>query len=35
MDHAFLGGWDVRKEPLTTIVVTDEGVALLDVPVGG
>ncbi len=32
MDHAFLGGWDVRKEPLTTTVVTAEGVALLDVP---
>jgi len=32
MDHAFLGGWNVRKEPLTTTVVTVEGVALLDVP---
>lgn len=32
MTHAHLGGWNVRKEPLQTTVVTDDGVTTLDVP---
>lgn len=32
MDAAHLGGWDVRKTPLTTNVIGDDGVTQLDVP---
>ena len=32
MRHAKLGGWNVRKEPLTTTVLSADGVASLDVP---
>ena len=32
MNHAKLGGWNVRTEPLTTTVVGDDGVTILDVP---
>ena len=32
MQHAKLGGWRVRKEPLTTTVLTPDGVSSLPVP---
>lgn len=32
MEHASLGGWNVHKEPLTTTVVTYDGVSTLTVP---
>lgn len=32
MEHAHLGGWNVRKEPLQATLVTDDGVTTLDVP---
>jgi phage/plasmid-like protein (TIGR03299 family) len=32
MRHARLGGWNVRKEPLTTAVLTTDGVSTLQVP---
>ena len=32
MEHAHLGGWRVRKEPLQTVVVGADGVDTLDVP---
>lgn len=32
MEIAHLGGWNVRKEALTTTVITDDGVTTLEVP---
>ena len=32
LEHAQLGGWQVRKTPLTTTVITDDGVDTLEVP---
>lgn len=32
MQHAYLGGWNVHKEPLTTTVLTYDGVSTLTVP---
>ena len=32
MNHAKLGGWQVRTEPLTATVVGDDGVTTLEVP---
>ena len=32
MEHARLGWWNVRKEHLQAVVVTDEGVSKIDVP---
>lgn len=32
MEHAKLGGWNVRKEALQTTVLTADGVSTLDVP---
>lgn len=32
MNHAHLGGWHVRKEPLQTTVMNESGVTTLDVP---
>lgn len=32
MQHAFLGGWNVRKSPLTTSVLSAEGVTTVEVP---
>lgn len=32
MQHAFLGGWNVRKSPLTTSVLSPEGVTTVEVP---
>src|SRR6476659_1594702 len=32
MQYAKLGGWNVRKEPLTTTVITGDGVSTLSVP---
>jgi hypothetical protein len=31
MQHARLGGWHVRKEPLQTVVVTEDGVDTIPV----
>lgn len=32
MREAYLGGWNVRKSPLTTVDVTDSGVTTVEVP---
>lgn len=32
MQHAHLGGWDVRKSPLTTAVLSADGVTTFEVP---
>lgn len=32
MQYAKLGGWNVRKEPLTTTVITSDGVSTMSVP---
>ncbi|PSK95836.1 phage/plasmid-like protein (TIGR03299 family) [Haloactinopolyspora alba] len=32
MKHANLGGWNVRKTPLTTTVLGDEGVSTIEIP---
>lgn len=32
MEHALLGGWNVRKTPLTTTEVTEDGVTSIEVP---
>lgn len=32
MELGHLGGWDVRKTPITTTVITDDGVTTLEVP---